>query len=253
MKKFNVLRMYWKYSHNISLLFNLIKSDFGYNINSLNKFYLLNTYIGKYVVNCIDDVRQLSPNYELKINFLINEVFEKYPSGTLINVGANIGRYVVPIALKGWNVIAFEPVKKNFGKLFMNCALNNLDNVQLYNFALGKNKSESMIYGKSDMCGSASLIRGMVGDVSEVINVKCFDNLHLDKTNIRLIIIDVDGSELDVLKGMNKSLNNFRNVNIIVEVYNDNTRNAVKKLMHDKGYEWDIIDKYNYVFSKSRS
>lgn len=126
---------------------------------------------------------------------------------TFIDVGANIGW----LSLVGANavgingkVIAFEPVPSTFEILKSNKELNKFSQITLHQFALGNSEEIVTIYPETDNRGGASILNHE-SDCGIEIEVKKLDNLELN-TKVDVIKIDVEGFELDVLKGAFKTI-----------------------------------------------
>ena len=162
-----------------------------------------------------------------------NYLLEKSNSGYFIDVGANIGRYSVLMAKKGWNVIAFEPVKSTFNQLKTNLTLNDLD-AELYNMGLGEKKEEISIYYDREKHAEASIIKDSQKE-SEKIYIDRLDNLInlFPKENV-ILKIDVEGFGSQVLKGAINFIRKTRPT-IIIEIWEK--ENESIKLLSDLGYK----------------
>lgn len=133
------------------------------------------------------------------------------PNPIIIDVGANIGTYAtwVAKAYPAGKIICFEPQRAVFQILCGNMALNNIENVYAFNYALGKEnnviKFNEPDYSKSNNYGSFSLLKNEI-DITELKHqVDCYslDNF-LKKYNIDKIDflkIDCEGMDFDVLYG----------------------------------------------------
>jgi len=121
---------------------------------------------------------------------------------TFVDVGANIGWLsLVGAKQVGQNghVLAFEPVPTTFDILESNKIINNFNQIKLHQFALGNSEETVTIYPEKENRGGASILNHQSENGVE-IKVNKLDNLDL-KTKINVIKIDVEGFELDVLKG----------------------------------------------------
>ena len=81
-----------------------------------------------------------------------------------------------------------------------------------------------------------------------------FDDLWIEKEIIkktRLIIMDVEWFEFNVIKWMEKSLKEFHNINIIMEI-RENKKNKENTIEYMKQlwYSCKKIGNWNYLFSK---
>ena len=86
------------------------------------------------------------------------------------------------------------------------------------------------------------------------VPVKRFDDLWIEKEkieNTRLIIMDVEWFELNVLKWMKNTLKSFSNISIIIEIWdNKENKNETIKFMNDLWYMEKQIDDSNRLFTK---
>jgi FkbM family methyltransferase len=149
-----------------------------------------------------DDIHQLA------LKLLINE-----PSGTVLDIGANLGTFCVPLARKipKLKFHAFEPQRLISYQLCANVIINSLDNVYTYELALS-NKDVSIDlempnYAAETNIGAFSIdseVRKNEYECSTVNTTDRIDLIPLDFLtfdNIKLIKIDVEGHELEVLQG----------------------------------------------------
>jgi hypothetical protein len=177
-------------------------------------YYCYNDLIGFYLKNNIED------DYE------INKITEFYLSdkkGTVIDVGANIGSYLIPLAKKFPNLFfkAFEVQKKIQETLLRNIKINNIKNCQTFNFGLSSIKKKKIIsmpnYLTEKNIGGFSidsLTRNNNYKVSDSLNKETLLLDRLDSSNFKKVILiklDVEGHELDVLKGSRNTIikNNY--------------------------------------------
>jgi FkbM family methyltransferase len=130
------------------------------------------------------------------------------PGDVVVEVGANIGTHTVFFAKavgdKG-SVLAIEPQRIVFQTLCANLALNSLTNVHTYAIALGEAPGFAHIpaldYHQLNNYGGVSLSQNTAGEqaAGETIQIATLDSFALP--HCRLLKIDVEGMELDVLKG----------------------------------------------------
>ena len=123
----------------------------------------------------------------------------------IYDIGANIGNHSVFFAAntqKNAHVYSFEPVPDNFSLLQKNISDNALqEKVSLYQFALGEESGfANMQFESEGNMGTTSI--SDTGDID--VEVKILDSLNLPKPDF--VKIDVEGSELSVLRGMQQLL-----------------------------------------------
>jgi FkbM family methyltransferase len=162
------------------------------------------------------------------------QVMAKYltPESIYLDIGTNIGYHALAInQLVGCPVLAFEPHPNHFSVAAYNCKDKP---IKIYNTALGS-KNGTMIISNFDenILGNY----GEVGVNNEGIEVQVIklDNLE-DLAEVTLMKIDVEGAELDVLKGAAKTIKNQRPV-IFYE--------AIDSEIWNKCYKWLDAKDYN--------
>ena len=124
---------------------------------------------------------------------------------TVIDIGANIGTVTLESAVKvssKGRVYSIEPNKKIFKFLAENIKLNNLQNVKIFNVALGE-KNDSVFFSseRSDDLNSVSIT-----EQGEEISLCKLDDLPINESKINLMKIDVLGYEKFVFGGAKKIL-----------------------------------------------
>ena len=159
--------------------------------------------------------------------------------GTLaVEVGANIGAHTVELSRfvgAAGEVHAFEPQRIVFQTLCANLALNQCANVFARQMALGATT------GSISVPPVEPSVRGNFGGIAmgqfaggEPVPVATLDSLDLPACN--LIKVDVEGMEIDVLKGSVQTIEMYRPV---MYVENDRSEHseALLTLIADLGYE----------------
>ncbi len=135
----------------------------------------------------------------------------------ILHIGAHYGEEHSLYKKHGiQNVAYFEPLKSNFNILSKNINDDSL----LFNFALGsENKKIEMFVETANNGQSSSILEPDIHllqyphitfDSKEVVDMKRLDDLGdlLNNKKFNFINIDVQGYELEVFKGAEKTLNN---------------------------------------------
>ena len=143
------------------------------------------------------------------------KIFEKYlKSGdNFIDIGANLGYMSINaskiVGSKG-KIIAFEPDNTIYNLLENNISLNNAENIILNKIGLTNYNGEASFNiatesGLSRLDNNNNNLEGLILQTKTTIKVNTLDSYLLDHnfTNIKIqmIKIDVEGQELNILKG----------------------------------------------------
>jgi FkbM family methyltransferase len=160
------------------------------------------------------ELRNLDPAGSVQREQKILEVLISSLRGDdiVFDVGANVGLYSVMLAKAVGNrghVIAFEPENESYQHLLDNLKLNGITNVRAYRKALGERRCEAKLY-RGEENADSSLVRPPTGSDSghqmvEVVGGDEFaeaEGLPLP----RLIKIDVEGYEYNVIQGLRRTL-----------------------------------------------
>jgi len=164
----------------------------------------------------------------------------KNKSGTVLDIGANIGNHTVFFSRTFKQVISFEPVPRNCWILKANLHLNEINNVALVEKALSdKNGHEFLAHDDpyNTNNGLSPLPRGQFGIGTRVEVVRGDDALRTMNyaAPITLIKVDVEGLEREVLKGLEETIREYRPT-ICWEAFTSEGVLATKTTLADMGY-----------------
>lgn len=178
-----------------------------------------------------------SEQYSFLETFVFNMYkFCDYSGKIVIDVGAQTGDSVLYFSYRGAKMIyVFEPLKNNFRILVRNVEQNKI-NCNYYNVALGD------ITKNVNVAVSGNMASALVTDdlAHENIKIDKLDNFNI---HADIIKIDVEGFEIEVLKG---GLNTIKNAKtIIIETHSKNLQVEVAKILLGSGFHLSKIIK-NY-------
>lgn len=177
----------------------LVKGREGYFLYNENDIY-----VGQSIGNYGEYNKEESDTFALFLN----------KGDVAVEVGANIGSHTVGIAKRvlgdGGYVIAFEPQRVVFQNLCANIALNSLTNVICYPFAVGEAPGQALIpsldYSKEGNFGAVSVGVSDRGENVPIVALDSFTNFN----KLKLLKIDVEGMELEVIKGAQQTIKKHR-------------------------------------------
>lgn len=199
----------------------------------------LNDYIGRAVY--------LVGDLDRKITKLLFKIIK--PGDTVLDIGANLGLVTFMMSKLVGNqgrVYSFEPNPKMMSLMEKSKEKNKSSNITFFPVALGKEKSELKLLIPENVAGKASLVK------DNFFNTKCQEILvpveklstimsNQEINEIKLIKIDVEGFEPDVLSGAIEFLTNHPPKYIIFEL-ND-------KCYHLKNHPTiEILNTLDYQF-----
>lgn len=169
------------------------------------------------------------------------------------DVGANVGFFSIlagRIVGSTGAVYAFEPVPQNAFRVENNARLNNLHNIEVMKIALSNHCGKSELLLARHSGGAVLKGAGIPPDYTESLEVEVYTmDAVLEKEQLRppdLIKIDVEGAELDVLRGMSGIIRKY-GPRIIIEVDDKIQKICMDKLsncrafLRDLGYQIDIL------------
>ena len=130
------------------------------------------------------------------------------PGQVIVEVGANIGAHTVFLAQQvgmTGRVLAFEPQRLVFQTLCANLALNNIANVLAFQQAVGATPGEIVVplldWRREQNFGELALGQYQEG---ERVPVTTIDSFNLPRCDF--IKVDVEGMEIEVLKGATQTI-----------------------------------------------
>ena len=145
-----------------------------------------------------------------------HRIIDKYlkDNSVILDIGANIGSHTLYWAIerKAKKVYSFEPFDMIYEILEANVKLNSLqDVVTTYSFGLSDEEcraKKGFVYNKN--LGSTKFLKQENGEAT----LKALDSLEIPE-KIDLIKIDVEGHEVEVLKGALKTLEKNKPILVI--------------------------------------
>ena len=152
-------------------------------------------------------------------------------SDYVLDLGANIGYFTLIMSkLVGdsGKVFSFEPSMDNFEILKKNIKVNNCNNVIIENMAVGNKNGEIKLY-LSDNQSMHTLYENTIStNRSVTVPIIKLDDYYNKKSinKINVIKMDVEGAELDTLRGMSNILTENKDVVLFVEFNPESIKKA---------------------------
>jgi FkbM family methyltransferase len=190
----------------------------------------------------------------------IFQLFRPKQKDNFIDVGAHIGRYSIMASKRigsSDRVIAIEAHPDTFELLKKNIKLNALHNVTTINSVVTSQKGKVKLYLPGQDSGFTVYNTIMINRAKPTENfleveANTLDNI-LDENNIQRVNylkIDVEGAELEVLKGAVNTLSSNKDLTLLIEVHGDANYKPILEIFEE--YKFQIIYENKYYPSNDR-
>ena len=187
--------------------------------------------------------------YETKVGPALNSAIKT--GDTCWDIGANLGLYTKALSeLVGKNgfVRAFEPHPKTFNNLKK--IIKNV-NTEIHNIGFGDSKEKVRFSDLEDHTINSIVDTSYTGKYLEV-EITTIDKVIVEKNweAPNIIKIDVEGFELEIMKGMSSTLYNKNLRFILIEIHHKimenrkikNGAHQIQKLLENAGFDISWID-----------
>jgi FkbM family methyltransferase len=180
----------------------------------------------------------------------IMEFFIPKEGDTIVDVGAHIGLYTLIAAKRvgpTGKVIAIEPDPENFKILKKNILLNQLSNVKALRCAVYSTKEKLKLFLPELEEGRTifnTVMQDRAGTSNNFLEVEAntLDNI-MNENNIiqrvNYLKIDVEGAELEVLKGAINTLSLNKDLTLLIEVHGESNYKPILEIF--KEYNFEVI------------
>jgi FkbM family methyltransferase len=203
--------------------------------------------------------------YEKELQELSTKILAEYHDGIVLDIGANLGSYAVPLAKQHthFQFECFEAQRIVYYQLCANTFLNRLSNVYTHNVGLSNEKRITNYvlpnYAEETNIGAFSIDFDTRANgyevksegITERMIIIPLDAMQYEK--VRLIKMDVEGHELQVLLGAEHTLRENNYPPIIFEAWTwkfPEKRKAVFDHLENLGYKITEIGQNNLAVKK---
>jgi len=174
--------------------------------------------------------------------------------GAAVDIGANIGNHALFFSQRFDKVIAFEPHPKTYRLLVFNT--ENAANITAINCGLAEEAGELTLTEHTLNLGASSMVKNKhTGAERITISVDKLDNAMAEIGPIQLIKIDVEGYEINVLKGGVKTIKMHQPV-IVLEQHADEFVNGSTPsltFLAELGYKFCWLQRGSVSWSRGLS
>jgi len=160
------------------------------------------------------------------------------------DIGAHIGLFSIQVSGMFDKVVAFEPNRENYIYLKENIEKNKIGNINTLNIAVGNKDGESVMFtDPRPGSGIHSLSKDEILKKEEKVEIMTIDSLVKLYDTPDLIKIDVEGAELDIMKGARKTLVD-KNIDWLIEVHSKRTGKRRNRI----GQHGGRVEKLHEIF-----
>lgn len=168
------------------------------------------------------------------------------PQDVFYDVGANAGAYSVFAAGLGCRVVSFEPVPATFARLRENAELNDPGRFSLQMRAVGASIGRvrmTVQHGPGNR-----VLRADESDAFVEVDVVTLDSVRPDSPEPTFIKADIEGFELEMLRGATEVLQSERLMGLMIETFRPHNwqlphLRAIESLLKHNGfapYRYDV-------------
>jgi FkbM family methyltransferase len=192
-------------------------------------------------------------NYAYEID--LKHFIEQQEFDVFFDVGACLGEYCIWLGRQGCRCVAFEPVYDSFKMIRKNIQLNGLeDTVTVFNYGLGsKHSIEHFQLNRTNPGANRRITEGLPGSIKFEINAldDVYDTFGLNPETKILMKIDVEGMEVEMLKGAERFFRYFNDVTLIVEEKISGESKIINTLNSICPFEYGHVDNFNIFARKA--
>ena len=177
------------------------------------------------------------------------------PGMTVLDVGGHHGLYTLLASTRVGNagrVIAFEPSSRERAILAKHVRINRRKNVTIEKMAVGSERGRGELFvveGAEDGCHSLRPPNTESRSHKGEVEVTSIDEYLVAKniSRVDFLKLDIEGGELDALKGARGLLSNGVRPVVLAEVYDIRTEpwgyksKEIVRFMEELGYRWNTI------------
>lgn len=196
------------------------------------------------------DFQYINYAYEIEIKHFI----EKHPFEVFFDIGACLGEYCIWLGHKGYTCFAFEPVSESYKMISQNIELNKLQSkVKAFHYGLGR--AHSIEHFKINHTNPGASKRVAEADSeTQKFEINALDDVYagfgLNPNTKILVKIDVEGMEVEMIKGATQFFQYFKDITLIIEEKLSGESIIRDTLNEICQFEYGHVDNFNIYAKK---
>lgn len=188
--------------------------------------------------------------HEKETHAWIDETFPMGGHGVMIDAGGFSGSFSLRHRRRFDRIVAFEPFPSSYAAFSRNIELNEATNITLIQAAVGHSAGNGQL-----VLGTSFDRHSLIGEGNGIaVRVTTLDDeIPSDEDAlVRLIKVDVEGAEIDVLRGAGRVLR-AGSPFIVLEANNPPHMRCLIAHLTPLGYSLHaVLDRRNFIFEKSQ-
>jgi len=167
-----------------------------------------------------------------------------FKTGCVLDIGANIGNHALYFSEVFGRVLAFEPHPHTYKLLELNAMFRK--NVETWPIGLGASSARARIVENPLNLGGSRISDRIEEDASVFnIEVRRVDDVVRDVDSVEMIKLDVEGHELDVLRGAWETIDRHQPVIIFEQLKKEFRKNSTPVIdaLRERGYRCCWMEK----------
>lgn len=164
---------------------------------------------------------------------------------TVVDVGSHYGFYTLKVASKVRKVLSLEPNPRCYYVLVHNLLINKLSNVKAISVAAGSKKTRAFIKSFTDGISQVTFKEEgaptLIVPLDELLQM-------LGISSIDIMKIDVEGYEVEVLKGLMTYIKNDKVKRMVAEIHNEHLLREVVDILSPHFHHMRIFNVSDDVF-----
>ena len=170
--------------------------------------------------------------------------------GWFVDIGAGTGWFAIPMAMRGHDVVAFEPNPAVFTRLIENCTMNGVSFPVVPGAASDRDGMTTFWRNPAVRLTSGGSIEAATCARPEAIEVATVtaDEILSACKSVALVKVDVEGHEMAVLRGAAQTIAEHR-PHLVLEANTAAHREQLAAWLEAESYEWRQADERNLLCS----
>ncbi len=160
---------------------------------------------------------------QLDVNFDIYHIVDFDSNDIILDIGAHIGTFCIPLSKKVKKIIALEPCIETFQILQKNIALNKCDNIIPIVYGISNEKKISKLYYNPNGNWGNSITRNFNNDYENISTISLKSIINDTKLKFDFMKMNCEGAEFETI--INSDNDTLRKIKKMLILYHEDFSN----------------------------